>query len=869
MPDLEPSIQVLQEFWSTCAELIRIFPDKPERFSGDTEAVRLVRTLKKMIATAAEELAPNEFWLGDAAVGKGNWARVPWVALFDTRETKSAQRGVYPVIHLSCESPQGLRIGLGVAATEFKGRLEEKAVEVRDQMSASSISNMGNLFNDATLGTEERIEIGSTNLAKGYSKGMVFERFFTLEELNQPSADLTKCFDVLMNSYKEWVDQTHANARPLNMTPSEFEPFLETMQRYADDGVVFLSSSRQAKYFVSEVNDDSCAIQRLDAEEHVTLTASGYQNKLEKVTSQGGRIARTGLDSTVAIHIGYAQGSQLGLTADRESIVLFRDLNAAAQNLVELIKSISSPQLYKPAVLALVVEAIRDGNLKENRFEFDWLLPRFVERMTQSGRDVGEQQLAEGFGRLTSDLFWMLAYANPHETLSADKPTPSQIRKLVTHALLKEPYWQVITNPKFQIATLNAIYQKWPELSLDRTEAKPNVEVTKLKLDEAAEILVKDIEASGFIYQPWQIASYITALRTKPFVILAGVSGTGKSKLPFLVSKFAGSVLPRRIAVRPDWTDSSEVIGYVDLQNTFRPGVVLQEMLAASNDNRRHHVCLIDEMNLARVEHYFAEILSAIEDRRLSPLGGFDSSAIITQTLPDEFAEWQDQHIPGNLGIVGTVNMDESSHGFSRKVLDRAFTIELSEIELDWQPRGSNDLSMSNDSANPKSWPREYWNCRASRLAELESGKYEDEIRAVVEMLKLVNQTLQISQLQVGYRVRDEIALFLINAKDIESVFRTNDGSEVDPLDLALMMKVLPRIAGGSNSIRRTLLGLLSIAKSGILTSSETEPTELLSNWEQDGRPAEYRDAKFPRTTARLCLMWDRLESEGYTSFWL
>src|SRR2546427_9073691 len=92
--------------------------------------------------------------------------------------------------------------------------------------------------------------------------------------------------------------------------------------------------------------------------------------------------------------------------------------------------------------------------------------------------------------------------------------------------------------------------------------------------------------------------------------------------------------------------------------------------------------CIIDEMNLARVEQYFAEILSHIEARHRVPDGGFATSTIIGLQVREEDKEWAEVILPPNLIIVGTVNMDEATHGFSRKVLDRAFTIELSDVDL-------------------------------------------------------------------------------------------------------------------------------------------------------------------------------------------
>ena len=212
--------------------------------------------------------------------------------------------------------------------------------------------------------------------------------------------------------------------------------------------------------------------------------------------------------------------------------------------------------------------------------------------------------------------------------------------------------------------------------------------------------------------------------------------------------------------------------------------------------------------------------------------------------------------------------MDETTHGFSRKVLDRAFTLELSELDLRWTPDGDD---RNTDDAHQTVWPLSYWHCRASRIDELDGPNVtmRQDVQLTIDTLEKVNQSLLYSQLQVGYRTRDEVALFLINAREISSSFVTRDGTPVDPLDLVLMMKILPRIVGGSNSIRRTLLGLIGFAKDGTPLKAEDDPAEILKAWEDDGRPPAYTAARFPRTAARLCLMWERLEVEGYTSFWL
>lgn len=382
----------------------------------------------------------------------------------------------------------------------------------------------------------------------------------------------------------------------------------------------------------------------------------------------------------------------------------------------------------------------------------------------------------------------------------------------------------------------------------------------------AMDELIRYINATGFYFEPWQIATFVTALRTKPFVILAGISGTGKSKLPRLVAEACG-LRHETIPVRPDWTDSSDLLGYFDLQGRFRPGVLLRMAQYASADIETSHIAVLDEMNLARVEHYFAEVLSRIEERRIVD-GKWLCDPLLSssegETSKDPW-QWSRVALAPNLAIVGTVNMDESTHGFSRKVLDRAFTLELSDVQLDvWESQGA-----VNGSPDLMPWPAAALVPKATNLASLGDVTAQDRalIQRVIEALQLLNRHLQIAQLQVGYRVRDELALFVLNAQDVRESFTTNDGETVDPLDLGITMKVLPRIMGGSGAIRSVLCGVMAWAI-GRTQISEEEADELTDEWRRDRRTA-LTQYPYPRCAARACLMWDRLREDGFTSYWL
>ena len=181
------------------------------------------------------------------------------------------------------------------------------------------------------------------------------------------------------------------------------------------------------------------------------------------------------------------------------------------------------------------------------------------------------------------------------------------------------------------------------------------------------------------------------ALPGKRFVLLAGLSGTGKSALARGYAKSyceaLGLSLDKHrleVAVRPDWIDPSGLLGFYNpIGNPpgFQATNALRFILAAAaNPSEPYFLCL-DEMNLARVEHYFAPLLSAMEGARMEIHAEGDA----IDNVPSSIV-W-----PRNLFIMGTVNMDESTYSFSDKVLDRAFVFEFWDVDLDrWRKQRSN-----------------------------------------------------------------------------------------------------------------------------------------------------------------------------------
>ncbi|MEO0469558.1 MAG: AAA family ATPase [Bacteroidota bacterium] len=351
------------------------------------------------------------------------------------------------------------------------------------------------------------------------------------------------------------------------------------------------------------------------------------------------------------------------------------------------------------------------------------------------------------------------------------------------------------------------------------------------------------ISGKGFFYTKQDIVNLFLSLQTKPFVILAGISGTGKSQLPRLFAEAMGFgencyLLP----VRPDWTDSSDLLGFTDLHGVFQPGILSQIIAAAHQKPEEVFMVILDEMNLARVEHYFSEYLSILETRRKV------DGRVLTDPLPHEAAG-----IPDNLMLVGTVNMDETTHPFSRKVLDRANAIEMNDIYLDWPPESEAVEAMERVSSDIM---------RSRFVHARDVNKIEQErVRSSLHLMMELNDILAGANLQFGYRIRDEIAFFMLNRYEIRELL-----SEQEAMDIQICQKILPRIHGSSARIGQLLRELIIY-----FLPAQSELANRFSHQVMIEHLAQLSmgQIRFPKSLQKLSLMYQRLEEDGYTSFWM
>jgi energy-coupling factor transporter ATP-binding protein EcfA2 len=360
------------------------------------------------------------------------------------------------------------------------------------------------------------------------------------------------------------------------------------------------------------------------------------------------------------------------------------------------------------------------------------------------------------------------------------------------------------------------------------------------------------IRKDGFVFEKKFLANFYLSLKTKPFVILAGTSGTGKSKLVRLFAEAIGATKDNErftmISVKPDWNDSTELLGYKNINEDFVPGKLTKIIYEASmteNKDKPYFICL-DEMNLARVEYYLSDYLSLIESREVS-----DSGEIITDKLfsRDYLGEdYSNLCIPENIYIVGTVNMDDTTFAFSRKVLDRANTIEFSDVDLD-------ALDFSDEECESINVNNSF--LRTSFLNIKDALNSDDEfVREINSKVKDINEILELGNKKFGYRVRDEIVFYMLENKINDLL------SEDEAFDFQIMQKILPTITGSELIIKDTLIKLFNYCSTNDKEISATG--EYIKNCETELKSNRIKYKK----SAKKILMMLRGYEDGFTSFW-
>ncbi len=295
------------------------------------------------------------------------------------------------------------------------------------------------------------------------------------------------------------------------------------------------------------------------------------------------------------------------------------------------------------------------------------------------------------------------------------------------------------------------------------------------------------------------VVPFLASLLTKPFVILTGLSGSGKTQIALKFGEWLGSERRLVVAVRPDWTGPEALFGYPDIlqppdnegRQAWSVPEPLEFILRAARNPQEPYVLILDEMNLAHVERYFADFLSGSESREPQ-----------VPNLALEEGHWRQNRdeeriaIPRNLFVVGTVNVDETTYMFSPKVLDRANTLEFRVATEDlaslarpkvMEPAGPEILSTIMAVATDDEWQEVNANADSEPFAD---------------HLKEIHRRLSASGWEFGHRTYYEALRFAA----IFNAMGKTDWRQA--LDVQVLQKILPRLHGSKKRIEPTLVVL-------------------------------------------------------------
>lgn len=353
------------------------------------------------------------------------------------------------------------------------------------------------------------------------------------------------------------------------------------------------------------------------------------------------------------------------------------------------------------------------------------------------------------------------------------------------------------------------------------------------------------IAKTGLFYDKQLISRFCVALLTKPFVILSGLSGSGKTQLALAVAHALSGCVDGQdkgqvcfVAVGADWTNREPLLGYPNAlkkDEYVRPeNGVLDIILRAAKDETHPYFLVLDEMNLSYVERYFADFLSAMESDKKIALWTTDGKAVpMTVSLPK------------NLFIIGTINVDETTYMFSPKVLDRANVIEFKISETEMMSFLSKIRKVNLSLVDGKASDMAASFVALAKKKEIEVDKsVQDTLINFFKELKCVNA-------EFGYRSASEIYSYIGKAK--------MQGMNLqDAIDSAIVQKLLPKLHGSRKRIAPVLLKMWKFC----MTDDDDSALE-----ENYTREIDKKQFIYPLSADKIRRMYAAAIDNGFTSF--
>lgn len=352
-----------------------------------------------------------------------------------------------------------------------------------------------------------------------------------------------------------------------------------------------------------------------------------------------------------------------------------------------------------------------------------------------------------------------------------------------------------------------------------------------------------------------RVRDFLASLATRRFVVLAGLSGSGKTQLARRVGQWLGRARVKVVPVRPDWTGPEALLGYEDaLQGrvgsspVWHVPPVLEFLLQAHNAPTLPFVLVLDEMNLAHVERYFADVLSGMETG-----DGCLPDVLLTLGAPSRLVGATDRHpFPTNVFVVGTVNVDETTHQFSPKVLDRASTVEF---RVATETLALEPLKTVEDVQEAAPATRDAF-LAIARDPDWHYGHAPQWAQDFANRVRGLHRLLARDRFEFGHRT-------YVEAQRLAALLAADGATLPHALDVFVLQKVLPRLHGGRKRLERCLD---TLAWCCVTAPGDAEAIAALASPRAPPRPVG-GEAAMPRSLEKVERMKQTLLEHQFASF--
>ncbi len=486
-----------------------------------------------------------------------------------------------------------------------------------------------------------------------------------------------------------------------------------------------------------------------------------------------------------------------------------------------------------------------------------------------------------GYGVVTSDYIYDSERKQYHHIRKVDWKVKGEWDakefNLVTKTLTDlTPY------PEYVARILSKMAVDVPGFITDRigTESIDNIQIatTTAMPQQVLSSYKLGVKNSGFNFSDELLKTFLASLISKPFTILTGASGTGKTKIAELLSHHLSDEAESSYAIVPvgaDWTDTRNVLGFVNHlrddgmgegQPIFQSTKVLDLLLNAEQNPDYPHFLILDEMNLSHVERYFSDFLSVMEQNNGELKLHSEGDLRLLRSQDDKVGVPQALAYPKNLFVIGTVNIDETTYMFSPKVLDRANVIEFTVSAEDIgaflaEPKAYQEIEQA-EAGIAEGLLDLARKAQESDWEILKEPASKDIAAHLLNLFKI----LKAGRFEFAYRTAKEVNTYLRVCRHLADDSDAWDGgSWQQDLDGQILQKLLPKLHGSMGRIGNLLAELAVYCHTGTYTEKKENSAGIQL---KTAVALEASDTTpFPKSLAKLQSMIRTLQDEQFVSF--